>query len=260
MKSLRRFLFVVHVAMLLTLAMDLACNSRGSVAIGGACTIAESCSSGVCVAATLDGHGTGWTGGYCTQDCRDQTCPRGSQCLYLADGTWLCAVDCSVQAPCRSGYVCSPAVSVCLPDCRGGWSCGDTLVCDHASGFCGEKAKEPAAIGEACTTDSECQQGLCISESSDEQSAGWTGGTCSLECSQSACPLGSTCVGLEDGSSLCLASCSGNKTCRSGYVCSQQLLACLPDCRKGWSCGIRLSCDATSGQCVLPMTGRPQQP
>jgi hypothetical protein len=32
--------------------------------------------------------------------------------------------------------VCSAAVGACLPDCRLGWSCGTTLLCDAATGTC----------------------------------------------------------------------------------------------------------------------------
>ncbi len=255
MKQPRGLSLFTLVTTLFAIAMDLACSSRGSVSIGGACTLGESCSSGVCVAATLDGHRTGWVDGYCTQDCRDQSCPGGSQCLYLSDGTSLCAADCSLGAPCRSGYVCSPGVAVCVPDCRGGWSCGDGLDCDQASGSCREKTKAPAATGGECTIDQECQQGFCIAETNADEFTGWTAGTCSLTCSQGMCPEGSTCVRLEDGASLCLASCSRDKLCRSGYVCNPALFACLPDCRKGWSCGVRLNCNAATGQCVPPILG-----
>jgi hypothetical protein len=105
--------------------------------IGAACTLNAQCTSGVCTPETGSSGSTGWTGGYCTQSCDGGVaCPAGSTCVLYADGSAYCGASCSPPGSCRAGYVCSTSVGACLPDCREGWSCGPTLVCQE-TGMCG---------------------------------------------------------------------------------------------------------------------------
>lgn len=80
-------------------------------------------------------------------------------------------------------------------------------------------------IGDPCTTDSDCGDGLCVNES-------WApGGYCSRRCGATAdkpeCPRGSVCVpgSLNLSDSACFLSCDKTEDCRSGYTCSAELVS-----------------------------------
>ena len=96
--------------------------------MGGACQADESCVTGVCIPEAS----AAWSGGYCSGDCASTACPQGL-CLVLADGLSYCVAECASDGDCRQDYICSAGVGACLPDCRLGWSCGSSLVCDMAT-------------------------------------------------------------------------------------------------------------------------------
>jgi hypothetical protein len=112
-----------------------ACTDRGTIPVGGRCTIDESCTTGLCLRETKTESGQAWRGGYCSGLCETTPCPD-AQCVAFADGHKYCTSECSDNGDCRSGYVCSKAVSACLPDCGLGWSCGSALSCDQGTGEC----------------------------------------------------------------------------------------------------------------------------
>jgi hypothetical protein len=119
------------------------CSSNTTVPVGGACTLDDACSTGFCIPDTdANGKPTQWTDGYCSGDCANSSCPEG-RCLAMADNSGLCVSTCTTDSDCRMGYVCTQAVSACLPDCRKGWSCGTTLTCNSANGNC-EAALPPS--------------------------------------------------------------------------------------------------------------------
>jgi serine protease len=76
----------------------------------------------------------------------------------------------------------------------------------------GTPSKQP--IGGACRSGADCQSNVCDTSV--------TGGYCTQDCSNAACPSGSTCVILNQTTRMCLANCtgSGQSTCRTGYVCT----------------------------------------
>jgi hypothetical protein len=231
----------------LVLTMGLvACTTNKTVAVGGGCSSDDVCATSSCLPATdLGGKPTGWSGGYCSGDCSTTSCPQG-ECQALADGKRYCLSACSSDGDCRSGYVCDQSLSVCLPDCRKSWSCGDTLTCSQSSGNC-EPPSKTTQVGGACIYDVTCTTGTCFAATdSGGNATGWTGGYCSGDCS--SCSQGK-CQALEDGKSYCLASCSSNTACRSGYLCAPAISVCLPDCRNGWSCGSTLTCNQSTGNC-----------
>jgi hypothetical protein len=124
---------LLSIAALLAVA---ACSEITAVPVGGPCSYDDTCMTGLCIRGSdANGQPTAWAGGYCSGNCADTACPEGS-CLALADGLKYCVATCSADGDCRAGYVCAKAVSACLPDCRKGWSCGSTLVCNSASGNC----------------------------------------------------------------------------------------------------------------------------
>lgn len=119
---------------------------------------------------------------------------------------------------------------------------------------CSSADSTPAtvAVGQACTSDTNCSSGLCIREAQSGTSVSWTGGSCSQSCGTStACPEGAECVTFSDGTSFCLTKCAAGGDCRTAYVCSGAVAACLPDCRLGFSCGASLTCDQSTGNCVV---------
>jgi hypothetical protein len=222
----------------------------GNTPLGAACTINLECASGLCIPERSGTGGFAWSGGTCSLECANASCPGGAVCVALEDGRAYCVPSCAGTTGCRAGYVCSAAVGACLPDCRLGWSCGARLVCDTATGAC-TPPPGTTPLGSPCTLNLDCASGLCIPEQSGTGSVAWSGGMCSQECTTTACPTGASCVAMKDGSAYCAPACAGTVDCRAGYVCSAGVGACLPDCRLGWSCGDTLVCDAATGGCTL---------
>jgi hypothetical protein len=215
--------------------------------VGAACSSAIDCASGLCTQSQVANAGAAWKDGYCTQKCDSETaCKDSSVCITYADNSAYCAAACSGNTDCRDGYVCSAGLNACLPDCRKGWDCGSTLICDADTGNCRGKQ---LSIGAPCSLDIDCASGICTPSQTDAAGTAWKDGYCTAECSASACPSGSTCLTYADASAYCVATCAAGTDCRSGYVCAKGINACLPDCREGWSCGSQLTCSSLDGTC-----------
>ena len=234
--------------------------------VGSTCSTDLACAGGLCVQQYDDSSGTIWSGGYCSGECTRQECIDGA-CVSLGDGRSYCLATCGSTDECRSGYICSSAFGACIPDCRMGWSCGDTLECSADTGSCelpslasstqstlAEQASlSPLPIGSACNLNADCTSALCTPETLGDTATGWPLGYCTQTCAEAgACPTNSTCVSFEDGTSFCTATCTSSSDCRNDYVCATAVGGCLPDCRNGWSCGTRLTCNMTTGGCALP--------
>jgi hypothetical protein len=113
------------------------------------------------------------------------------------------------------------------------------------------QSAETRPVGAPCGWNVQCAGGVCIPETLDGVATGWVGGHCTAMCGQSAC-LDRNAACLELGQeSYCLFSCADHRDCREGYVCHSEVRACLPDCRRGWSCA-ELSCSERTGECVDP--------
>ncbi len=105
--------------------------------IGAPCVWNRECTSELCTPETSTSGPTYWTGGSCTQECTPTVpCPSGSVCIPFEPSGAYCVGACDSTAECRSGYVCALDVRGCLPDCRLGWSCGSSLLCDAMTGLC----------------------------------------------------------------------------------------------------------------------------
>ncbi|HEY5956483.1 MAG TPA: hypothetical protein VIV60_08025 [Polyangiaceae bacterium] len=196
------------------------------------------------------GSQVSWTGGTCSQSCSSSiACPDGTNCIAFDDGSSLCLTRCTASDGCRTGYVCSSAVSACLPDCRLGFDCGSSLTCNQANGNCVTPVGTQV-IGGKCKLNTDCKSSLCTPEQSASSGVQWKDGYCTQTCgTATSCDDSASCLTYADGSSYCVAKCSKASDCRDGYVCSEAAKACLPDCRKGWSCGSTLVCDAETGNC-----------
>ncbi|MBK8011787.1 MAG: hypothetical protein IPK13_10585 [Deltaproteobacteria bacterium] len=172
----------------------------GGTSIDGLCTpdeggkgIGESCKR------TFDAQGNA------TSDECNQTLNLVCFGATATNPNGQCAAICSVaQNP--PGY-CGTLGMTCLP-------VTDTL------GVCGE-IPTWTDTGKACTTAASCQDStnrIC------ETSA--TGGTCSSDCAQTACPADSICVGVsETGPFFCVLDCSDNATTCANRNASLQCYA-----------------------------------
>ncbi|MCB9521803.1 MAG: hypothetical protein H6702_00305 [Myxococcales bacterium] len=72
------------------------------------------------------------------------------------------------------------------------------------------------AIGDDCTTDTECGQGRICDRAS-------RGGYCTVSpCARDTCPADSVCVEFETDESFCMATCGSSDDCRTGYTCDEE--------------------------------------
>lgn len=82
-------------------------------------------------------------------------------------------------------------------------------------------------VGGPCTSDADCGGLHCVTTTGNgDNQVSFSGGVCTVDCSASACPTGSTCVDVGDAK-LCLASCPP-ASCRTGYRCCGKVDACTP--------------------------------
>ncbi|MCS6798435.1 MAG: hypothetical protein NZ898_07890 [Myxococcota bacterium] len=114
-------------------------------------------------------------------------------------------------------------------------------------------------IGRPCAGGADCASGLCIGEGD-----GFPGGYCTADCSGGgSCPEGSTCVPVDRGIAICLASCdeAPPRECRAGYGCSVEAGGvCLPGCTDDGDCPSGSRCDPAggfvgAGRCFDPEAG-----
>ncbi|MCB9655548.1 MAG: hypothetical protein H6729_15610 [Deltaproteobacteria bacterium] len=74
-------------------------------AVGEACTVGDECVTRACQSEAQ----SGWTGGYCTAECRlDEECDATSYCALPANASSLgaCLRRCEADEDCRDGYAC----------------------------------------------------------------------------------------------------------------------------------------------------------
>ncbi|NUP08336.1 MAG: hypothetical protein HOW73_19980 [Polyangiaceae bacterium] len=113
-----------------------------------------------------------------------------------------------------------------------------------------------APIGEPCTSDAECGDGVCITEDPN----GFPTGYCTIECEDDRNCNGNTCmINLE--TPLCAKSCDAPRDCREGYECTVTALAldpiCFPACTADDQCAATNHCvveptDPFLGMCKFP--------
>jgi hypothetical protein len=82
----------------------------------------------------------GWPHGYCvTSNCTTSaSCAAGTACTGN-DPDGVCALRCTGDTDCRTGYRCTPAgragENVCIPHCTSDSQCED-LTCHIGTGLC----------------------------------------------------------------------------------------------------------------------------
>lgn len=115
----------------------------------------------------------------------------------------------------------------------------------------------PSFIGEPCTADTDCGDGLCFG--TDQ---GYPMGYCTSVClPDDVCPTGSTCILDRTGmSGYCLGTCdpiATERACRAFYGCASGFgipdPVCVPGCTDDTDCPTDRLCDPVGGgQCYNP--------
>lgn len=189
-------------------------SADGDGVPGDACTdTATDCAGGAlgqCFPADINGDGdVDFADGYCTVRCDNDpsVCVDGSHCA--ANG--LCVDECAADADCRTGYACQDidgdSVNECWPTADGQGTPGD--ACDFVADCSGGA------------------DGTCLPEDIDgDGNPDFTDGYCTIDCSVTACPTGSSCQEIfvdanQNPLPFCFGECVGGNAgdCRSGYSC-----------------------------------------
>jgi hypothetical protein len=163
-------------------------SGTGTSAVGGPCSSVADCAGGNGASCVV---GANVAGGYCSLACDAASpCPSGSSCRRA-----VCSADCTTDSDCRLGYACA------------------TLFPGDTSPVCVASATGAGAIGDACTSITECAGGT---RGRYLTNSWYPGGYCSLSCAtDSECGSGAACYG-----STCVGTCTTDADCsRPGYRC-----------------------------------------
>lgn len=227
-------------------------------AIGAACTAGTCATGNTCV--------TDFAGGYCSRDCTmGNACPDGSTCVQVGFNQSICLDSCTAGVTprqCREGYGCSiEAGNVCLEGCTDDSDCPGG-ACDPlgGNGGAGGCYSPDAALGTACTADSDCASGgFCASE----DFYGYPGGACiGQRCSLtdgSGCEGDGVCLD-GGGEGVCFDGCSIDSDCRTGYRCEGDTdfpdrRYCTAGCTTNSDCTVVGNvCNTLAGTCAPPFT------
>jgi hypothetical protein len=153
-------------------------------------------------------------------------------------GTLSCSDTCQFDtSQCTGGGVCGNGLIDGEEDCDGGFLGGATCEslgfaggdlsctgsCEFDTSDCYDEPTFP--IGEPCTTDDDCPDGVCFQEAGPNH-FGPAGGYCYEACDANGnCPgsgPNGVCVEFSGGSSLCMKACdptAQDPDCRAGYQC-----------------------------------------
>ena len=131
------------------------------------------------------------------------------------------------------------------------------------TGNSGGNQTQSGQVGAPCSGDNDCtgsysgsyggesydQEAVCLTQSGD----GFPGGYCSFMCDMTdhaACDqAGGVYHGYNGwGDGFCYSKCSQTSDCREGYICSEKIHACMPNCEVN-ECIIG-NCDETEKVCL----------
>ena len=191
---------------------------------GNACTTADTCEGGTCVAGTpVVCHAQDQCHNVGTCDPASGTCsnpakPNGTTC---DDGN-----ACTTADTCEGGVCAAGAPVLCAPQDQ----CHDAGTCNPATGSCSNPAKLDGAVcddGNGCTTVDMCEGGTCLGTKPvvcTAQDQCHDAGTCNPAtgvCSNPAKANGTTC---DDGNACTTADTCADGTCTAGtpVVCTAQ--------------------------------------
>jgi len=139
-------------------------TTTSNMPIGGPCASESQCATAnaVCYAEESGGQATGWIQGYCMLfDCASASCPAGSSCVTLQDGS-VCFDECQFASDCRAGYNCAPGGNgraFCEPWCDAG-SCPTGYVCQGGICITAPCTSQP----NSCEAGHICVDGRCVAD------------------------------------------------------------------------------------------------
>ncbi|MEM1349972.1 MAG: hypothetical protein AAGI01_15535, partial [Myxococcota bacterium] len=187
-----------------------------------------------------DAPAQGSTGSPCSADA--QCNGAGATCLQSFFGGYCANLGCTGSAQCPMGEPCvalnpeAPADAeksfVCLKgcasdeDCRFGYSCQDysgTLLCLERPDA---QPQNPngADDGSPCLSNINCKGGTCIKEAEGaEGQPSHPGGYCTTKdcASDEDCNGAAVCIGGQQRTTSCRATCSTDDDCRDGFSCRE---------------------------------------
>jgi len=166
--------------------------------------------------------GDGCCPGGCTSandsDCQGPVCGNNTvEAGETCDGN--CPTSCNDNQACTSDRLLGSASqcdALCefspVTTCRG----GDGCCPGGCTGANDSDCALPAAYGQACNRDTDCDSQVCY----DQGEIGWLNGYCSEAClSDASCP-GGHCAFMNNGSGICVQPCATAADCpRAGYAC-----------------------------------------
>lgn len=269
-------------------------GTTGTQPVGGPCLGNAQCQSGLCkVLGFPNGYCTQSCasvadcplGSTCGTDPTDSS---GTTKICMA----TCPVA-GAGGGCRTGYVCekrgsTTGAAMCQPGCVSATTCGTAGTCDSrgfccgssgyaccegttcdngllcaSNGYCAAPPPDagpgPGGIGDPCSVPQSCASNVCVQEEAGGNagcSIGpcWPGGYCIDDCTNSACPSGSSCSPATwlASNAICVENCAtagGQSTCRSGYVCDKgwALPSTQPVCVD--ACNGKADCNSATLDC-----------
>jgi len=124
------------------------------------------------------------------------------------------------------------------------YDCFGAIACRGGSGD----------VGDPCARQDDCSSGQCITEAD----VGFPSGYCTVlnqdkDCTELACPAGSTCVELGwfgGPPSGCFTDCSSS-SCRDAYECDTSDNTCWPACTANTQCTVTNYCNTERGRCEI---------
>jgi hypothetical protein len=193
-------------------------------------------------------------------DCEDSQCWAADACAEVCDNA--ADEDLDGLLDCEDFEDCAEAPSCFESGCADSTdNDGDGLL-DCADFDCvgsSDCTGGSGAMGDACTSHSDCESGVCLMETF----MGWAGGYCSewsFDLSLcGACPGDSISVALDlVGPCYCARRCTGPSDCRPGYACTEfgpGDSGCVGACTDSAQCTATGHCSGTTetpGECVVP--------
>ena len=150
----------------LVISLAVACDQGGSslAVVGEGCAADEECESAECYR-----RPGSRAAAFCTTECDGQACPEGMVCGHADDDRSLCMRPCApVDSQGDQGWACVDGVPTRCTELEApsDWcyecgcpGAGEVCRSSEERSFCGP----PAADGESCILDEECESGICMS-------------------------------------------------------------------------------------------------
>lgn len=168
-----------------------ACDDENGLDRGGLCAVCNSCFAdndcpGGMVCAVIEGEG------YCTYDCADAPCPDSTSCFRIptanGDVNYCLNDDAGSAGVCNESFVCGASRDAVIDT--------ECVVCSY------------------CERDEDCGDGFCRNVQGRN--------VCTFDCSDDACPNGSTCYTV-GSDRLCFNPDAGGP----GGICPQDFICAL---------------------------------